>query len=133
MTISDTELITRFEDLSLPPSKINHISHLRIAWLYLRHLPLSKAIEKITLGTKCFAEYHGDYEKYHHTVSEACARIMKQRISEQGEKDFENFLVDNMDLVEDLKSLLQEYYSERLLWSKQAKSQFMKPDKQQLN
>ena len=132
MAISDAKLIAQFEDMSLPVTEINHLSHLRIAWLYLRDRSVDEAIDKVTGGTRAFAEHHGDYEKYHHTVTEACVRIMKQRMLEQGETDFESFVEQNADLVKDLKSLLQEYYSADLLWSKQAKSSYLEPDRRKI-
>ena len=132
MPISDTDLIEQFEDMSLPVTEINHLSHLRIAWLYLRDMHIDEAIEKVTKGTRAFAEHHGDYEKYHHTVTEACVRIMKQRMAEQGEMNFDDFIHRNTDLVDDLKSLLQQYYSEELLWSQQAKSNYLEPDRRRI-
>ena len=77
MSLSDSALVEQFEALTLPPSVVNH---LRIAWLYLVKLELNQAIEKITTGTKEYAAYLGDNDKYHHTVTEAVIRIMDLRM-----------------------------------------------------
>ena len=80
MSLSDSDLIEQFEALTLPPSVVNHVNHLRIAWLYLVKLELNQAIEKITTGTKEYAAYLGDNEIYHRTVTEAVTRIMYLRM-----------------------------------------------------
>lgn len=129
MSLSDKALLEQFETLTLSPDDLNHISHLRIAWLYLNQMALKDAIEKIATGTKTYAESLGVYDKFHRTITEAITRIMHKRMSEIQDLNFEKFLQVNRDLVDDLKLLLQCHYSEEVLESVDARINFIEPDK----
>jgi hypothetical protein len=131
MSLSDKALLEQFETLTLSPDDLSHVSHLRIAWLYLNKLSLKDAVEKIATGTKKYAESLGVYDKYHRTITEAIARIMHKRMSELQNVNFEKFLQGNRDLVDDLKSLLQCHYSEEVLESVDARTIYFEPDKKE--
>jgi hypothetical protein len=129
MSISDSDLLEKFEALNLSPDELNHSNHLRIAWLYLNKYSLKEAIDKTGTGTKEFAESLGDTEKYHQTITEATVRIMDKRMSNLQAASFEEFLQDNKDLVQDLKSVMHFHYNEEVLESTDAKLNFIQPDK----
>jgi hypothetical protein len=131
MSLSDKALLEQFETLTLSPDDLSHVSHLRIAWLYLNKMSLKDAVEKIATGTKMYAESLGVYDKYHRTITEAIARIMHKRMSELQNVNFEKFLQGNRDLVDDLKSLLQCHYSEEILESVDARTIYFEPDKKE--
>lgn len=129
MSLSDEDLLTQFEVKTLPPDELNHVSHLRIAWLYLKKFDLGTAIEKTGTGTREYAENLGVYDKYHQTVTEAIVRIMDNRMKKSQSGNFEAFLQGNDDLVSDLKSVIRHYYSEEILESNNARFNFVPPDK----
>ena len=129
---SDEAIIEQFEEMTLPVSELNHVGHLHIAWLYLRKHELDYAIRKVAVGTKSYAENLGVYDKFHHTLTEATVRIIKLRMQNRVDGDFETFLRQNEDMVVDLKSLLESYYSEEVLLSDVARDKYVAPDKQPL-
>ena len=131
MSLSDKVLLEQFETLTLSPDDLSHVSHLRIAWLYLNKMSLKDAVEKIATGTKNYAESLGVYDKYHRTITEAIVRIMHKRMSELQNVNFEKFLQGNRDLVDDLKSLLQCHYSEEVIESVDARTIYFEPDKKE--
>ena len=130
MSLSDATVLEQFESGTLPADELGHVSHLRIAWLYLNTLALQDAIEKIATGTKDYAECLGIYDKYHRTITEAIARIMYKRMNSLNNESFELFIENNRDLVDDLKSLLYFHYSKETLESLEARLHFIQPDKE---
>ena len=132
MSLSDNALLEQFEAKLLLPTELNHLSHLRIAWLYLLRLELSEVIEKICTGTKEYVENLGEFEKFHRTVTEATARIMGSRMSRRKSVNFEEFLHHNRDLVDDLRSLIGQHYSSNIIESNYSKKHFILPGKRKI-
>ena len=128
MKMTDQEFMTQFEGLTLHPQHFNHRGHLRLAWLYLMQYPLEVAIEKTAVGIKNYATHLGATGKYHHTLTVAIVRVMNGRIHKSPSPTFAQFLDENPDLLNKLPQLLQQHYSHDLLYSKQAKSEYVEPD-----
>lgn len=132
MTLNDDDFVQAFEDLTLQAGDFNHRGHLRIAWLYLQRWPLKSAIDKTSTGIAAFANSLGAKNKFHCTLTQATVVIMAERVNQKKQHLFEDFLVDNPDLVDDLSALLAKHYSYCVLYSQRAKTGFIAPDRQPL-
>ena len=127
-TLPDKQFQKQFEDHSLNPKHFNHIGHLRIAWIYLRQSDLELASKRTCSGIQSYATSLGASDKFHATITESILKIMAKRISKSRFTDFPSFLAQNPDLVKDALSVLYQFYSEKRLFSAQAKKEFVRPD-----
>ena len=127
-TINDADFLKQFENTTLKPGYFNHIGHLRIAWLYLNTKNLEEAISATCSGIQAYATSHNEPKKFHKTITSALVIIMSQRISTMQEKNWQLFLQQNEDLVDDAISVLNKYYSNDNLFSEEARIDFVKPD-----
>ena len=129
MQLSNNEFLSQFEAKSLLPEEFTHIGHLRLAWLYIKQYDLDTAIDKLTNGINAYASSLGAPEKFHHTITEALARIIQHRIKQQSYANFEDYLHKNDDLTNNALQVLHTYYTADCLNSEAAKLAFVAPDK----
>lgn len=126
-TLTDTEFLEQFENLTLPPAFFDHEGHIRLAWLYLQ-ISDKHAEQLICEGIKRYAEHLGAPNKFHYTLTAGIVRIMKQRQSQQSLVSWQHFVAHNQDLMKNAPALLCQYYSQELLASEQARLEIMAPD-----
>ena len=130
--LSDTEFLFQFENQTLNVRHFNHIGHLRLAWLYLNRYDVDTAVKFACAGIQAYSVSLGASRKFHVTITDALVRIMAQRRDIMREKEWELFLVENKDLVEDALSVLDQYFSRALLFSEQARTSLVQPDRKPL-
>ena len=70
-SMSDDEFLCQFERLVLNPECFNHEGHCRLAWIYLRRLPMDEAIQRACVNIKAFASSLGASDKFHFTMTQA--------------------------------------------------------------
>jgi hypothetical protein len=128
MSLSDTQFLRQFEDLSLPPEEFGHRGHLRLAWLYLNAYPLEEAIARTATGISKYATSLGETGKFHHTLTEAIVRIMASRLQGSIYSNLDDYLSSNPDLVNDVAKVVRHYYSDQCLNSTEARQGFIAPD-----
>lgn len=131
--LSQEEFIASFEDHSLTPELFSHIGHIYITWLYLRKMPKEKAIEKVCVGIKSYANSLGATDKFHFTITDALVRIIYERLQQASAQSFALFIEQNNDLLENALSLLYIHFSPQLLESSKAQQSIVKPDRQGFN
>jgi hypothetical protein len=122
--LSDSELATRFEDLSL--ESFPHDEHVRLAWIYLGQAPLRQALDRFAVGLKRFATSKGAADKYHETITWAFFLLIYSK-RKPGES-FADFAERNTDLMSWKDNVLLRYYSPTTLFSDDAKAHFVPPD-----
>ena len=128
--LSDQQFLREFEQTCLDPANFNHLGHIRIAWLYLNQYPTQLATDKIANGIKRYAASLGAPDKFHMTMTGALARIIAKRLELHPDSDWHQFVQINQDLIRDAKRLVSHYYSQSLIESELARTEFLKPDKQ---
>lgn len=126
--LADSIFLDAFEKQTLDPVYFNHLGHLRLSWLYTRDYPIDIAVAKACSGIRSYALALGQPGKYHQTVTEALVRIVAQRAKGLKEAEWHEFLRQNRDLVEQAYDLLLKYYSEPVINSKEARTQWIEPD-----
>lgn len=125
---SDDDFIATFERGGFDRSSFPHRAHLRMAWLYVRHLGLARAIDKATAGIRALAEQHGHAGLYHDTVTRAWVYLVAAATGECPEvADFDQFLRRQPELLD--KNCLRHYYSPDRLSSPQARTGWLSPDR----
>jgi hypothetical protein len=126
---ADRRIIDAFENGGFEPGSFGHVDHLRVAWLFLRSMPLAEAIGRYSGALRRLAGRHGAPEKYNETVTWALLCLMHGRLEGGGEAlGWEAFLERNADLLE-WKKLLAGYYRPETLASEAARRTFVFPDR----
>ena len=126
--IDDNTFLTQFENQTLSPIHFRHIGHLRLAWLYLNRHDVETAIGLVCSGIQAYAESLGATTKFHLTITDAIVRIMAKRVDAMAKKEWDLFLDENRDLVEDALSVLSQYFSKDRLFSEEARTSLVQPD-----
>ena len=128
MGLNDQQFIAEFEACTLDPKCFSHVGHLRLGWLYLDAYPLEVAVQKVTTGIAKYASALGVTDKFQYTLTQAALMIIYARKQQGSSQDFNGFLEQNPDLVNDMMGVLLRHYSADVLSSALAKSQFVAPD-----
>lgn len=130
--LQDKAFIEQFEGLTLDSTHFNHVGHMRVTWLYLQSNLNSVAADKVASGIKKYACSLGATEKFHETITRALVSIIAQRCMQNSQADWTDFLSNNIDLVDNARLVIGEYYSDELINTQAAKKRFVKPDKRAL-
>lgn len=132
-TYSDDELIRLFREGLFPVEDFNHKAHLRLAWAYLQRVDARTAEREVCGQIRQFTKLHGAADKYHHTLTIAAVRMVGGFMKKQQGEGFEALLVQFPKLLHGFRELLGLHYSEELLWSPAARSDFQEPDLKPFN
>jgi hypothetical protein len=129
-TMTDTGFIRGFEDCTLPAGSFHHRDHVRLAWLYLRRLPVLEALTRFSEGLRRFATAKGHPGLYHETITWAYLFLIHQRMAGAGaDETWEEFSARNPDLFAWNPSILDTYYEKETLGSELARRVFVMPDR----
>lgn len=129
--MNDDDLLTAFENCSLPLVHWNHRAHVRVAFLYLRRLGLAGAIDQMRSGIKAYNVVHGIEDDclsgYHETTTQAFMRLIDSALRKRGPfHDSQRFCERASELL-DCRVLLCYYTRDRII-DPIAKVNFVKPD-----
>lgn len=128
--MSDDDFVEAFEALALPPSAFRHADHVRLAWIYLRRMPLPAALQRYADRLRAFATHVGKPGLYHETVTFAFLMVINERIADgPSDEDWPGFQARSPDLFGGIKGALGRYYSDDRLASPRARAGFMMPDR----
>ena len=128
--MTDTELLERFEDATLPSAEFHHREHVRVAWLYLERHPPLQALERFTRSLRRFALAHGSPGLYHETITWAFVFLIQARRADApAGESWEGFAARNPDLLTWKPSILERYYSQETLRSELARRVFLLPER----
>ena len=128
MSYCPQHLVDRLENGSLEAGSFHHSHHVQVAWYYLKHYDSLTAITKMTQGLKRFAKSIGKPDLFHTTITWGYMFLIKQRMAENPKGDFEQFAIDNRDLMQSTDPVINRYYSKELLKSDYARRDFALPD-----
>ena len=125
--MTDHEFADAFERCAVPADSFHHRDHVRLAWVYLRDLPLLDALTRFTSSLKRFAAFNGHPELYHETITWAYLLLIHERMQREPSPDFETFAAGNVDLFAWKPSILERYYDRATLDSQLARRTFLMP------
>ena len=119
-----------FESLTLAAQSFRHASHVRLAWIYLRRMPLPAAMRRYADRLGAFAAHNGKPGLYHETITYAFPLLINERMAGGPEtENWEEFQRRNPDLLEGVRQILGRYYTDDRLASAQARAHFLMPDR----
>lgn len=126
--MNDREFVDAFERCEIPGDSFHHRDHVRLAWTYLRDLPLLDALTRFTTALKRFAAHNGSPGLYHETITWAYLLLIHERMERAPADDFEAFHAANPDLFAWKPSILDRYYDRETLDSELARRMFLLPN-----
>jgi hypothetical protein len=124
--LTDDELVHAVESCTLEVS-FHHADHIRLAWIYLRMLPLAEAEERMAATLRRYSAHKGKPERYHHTMTLAWMRLVAAaRRDTPGPIVFEEFIAAHPSFAQ--ANALLKYYSKELLEMPAARINCVDPD-----
>jgi hypothetical protein len=125
--MTDQAFAEAFERCEIPNENFHHRDHLRLAWIYLREMPVIDALTRFTTSLKRFAAQNGKPGLYHETITWAYLLLIHERMERKPAADFETFEATNPDLFAWKPSILNRYYDRQTLDSDLARRTFLMP------
>jgi hypothetical protein len=127
--LSDDEFLAAFESGTL--ADFHHADHIRVAWIYLRRLPVPRASERMAESLRQFAARKGVHQKYHETITRAWMLLVAQALQQDCQaghapKGFDAFAAAHPELLD--TQALNSFYSPELLATPTARAGFVLPD-----
>lgn len=127
-SVSDADFLIQLEQRSFGKDDIDHLWHLRVAWVYLKAHPWPIALQKVVDLLRTERNFGLGDIPYHHTLTIASLRIINVRLGKASYNDFCDFINHNQDLVDSMRSVIKQYYSDDVLNSDTAKTAYIAPD-----
>jgi hypothetical protein len=126
------DLVRRFECCEINPADFRHYQHLTVALWYIKKFPYDIAAEKLRAGIKKLAAAYGK-TGYHETITLFWLVVVRDFVAKAGPMesicDLSNRLITSCTG----KNLVNEYYSEELIASPEAKHGWVEPDLKSLS
>ncbi|MGZ4778868.1 MAG: hypothetical protein ACXVIJ_01715 [Thermoanaerobaculia bacterium] len=124
--MTDAEFVAAFEDCSLAEECFHHRDHIRLAWIYLREMPLLDALARYSAALRRYAASRGKPDRYHQTITFAFLLLIQER--RRPGDTWRDFEAANDDLFAWNPSILSTYYRPETLASVEARQSFVLPD-----
>jgi hypothetical protein len=125
--VTDTEFLEAFHSGGLH-GQWNHEAHVRMAYLYFVAFGPQEAPVKIAAGIQRFNQLRGFPRGYHETITVTFCRLVASRFG--AEADWETFRDAHPELL--TMAILEEFYSRERLFSPEAETTFVAPDRKPL-
>ncbi len=125
----DEKFLAAFAACTLQRSAWTHSAHIRMAWLQLQNCEaFDPALQRIKRSIQVYNAASAS-NGYHETITVAFTHLIQyRRLSDRSVRTYEKFFLANADLFAKTPPLLRNHYSEELLNTPAARSQFLAPD-----
>lgn len=127
MTIQYSELLTQFETLEIDPKTFGHAEHVQVAFEMLHKYNYLDACTKYMKVIDVLAKSVGAHDKLNITITFAFLSLIAERIYENKELEYVEFINKNPDLLS--SKALAKYYSKDDLTSDFARTHFLLPNR----
>ncbi len=123
----DDELIDAFERGAIDPASFDHRAHLRVAWSYLRALPLEQAIARYVDGLKRLTTRFGVPHKFHATMTWAYLIVVHDAMQDAtlAHASFDELVERRPELLD--RHIVLEHYAPGELDRAEARARFVLP------
>lgn len=128
--LPDEAFVRAFENCEIAGESFRHADHVRLAWILVTKHGLSGAEQRFCEGLKRLASHLGVSEKFHLTVTLAWLRAVAARVEPDRADAFAAWIALHPSLLN--RGFLHHYYSEPLLASSQARTDWVEPDRRPL-
>lgn len=126
--LNDDTFEHHFAEGILNPKMFSHEAHVRLAWIHIRKYGVEKAILNICGQIRNFAVINGAAGKYNKTITVAAVRAVYHFMLKSPSNDFHSFISQNSCLNTHFMDLLDQHYSDGLLFTEEAKKAYLEPD-----
>ena len=124
--MTDEEFLCAVEMCELPPVDFSHEAHVRVAYLCLRDADFADALARIRRLLRAYVAHLGKADRYHETITVACAALIQQAMCERGDGGaWPAFARENSELLR--SDLLSRFYAQAQLNSPIARRIFVLP------
>jgi hypothetical protein len=125
--MTDAELTRALERGEIANENFHHVSHLRVAWVYLAESSsVQQAANKMRDTLRRFAAAAGKPQKYHETITLFWVHLLSRAHAASGGERLEEIVNANPQLLE--KKFPLAYYSAERLFSDGARTSWVEPD-----
>ena len=128
--LSDTELLSLFEQQKISNVDWTHALHIRVASIYLKNFAFDAALNKLKVGIKKLnavnAVPESQFRGFHETLTVGWLKLVRIKLSSSKSDASLDLLEEFPELLN--SRLLNEYYSHDYLMSLRAKTNFVEPD-----
>ena len=132
MEITDEAFARAFEQGLIPPSAFGHMSHLRVAWVYLEEAEsVEQALARMRDAIRAFAAAAGVPGKYHETITILWMRLLADVRARGASGELAEVLRAHPALGD--KDLPLQYYTRERLFSEEARSGWIEPDRRRID
>ena len=124
----DQEFKSQLETCVLPPTEFNHRGHIRLAYVYLTEHDDDMAYQLMRDSLIRFITHNGvDISKFHETITRAWILAVRHFMeNDKGAESAKAFIDNNPKMLN--KEIMMTHYSAELLFSDEARGQFVAPD-----
>lgn len=131
--MSSESLTERFKKQDIEPSEFNHLAHLKVAWDYIHEYSMVEAREKFHQDIIKLTKVLGAEEKYHRTLTDFFLDYLYQvkwylNHTGQSSESWRSVEQQCPLLINDAKRLISYYYSDELINSDLARTQYVDAD-----
>lgn len=127
--MNNQELIRQFENDEVPENAFHHADHVRLAFAYLCEYAPLEALDRFAKALKRYAAARGKAQLYNETITHAYFFLIRERMARLPSAEWDEFAVQNSDLLMWRNGILSRYYREGTLRSDLARTVFVFPDR----
>ena len=126
----EIEAVVRgFESCATPAADFTHCAHLTVAVCYLSRATTSKSLKRMRTSLFRFLDHHKvDKAKYHETLTGFWLKLVRRQMDSLAANcsvlETTNAVIDSLGNSQ----VVLDYYSEKLLWSDEARRVWIEPD-----
>jgi hypothetical protein len=125
--MTDVELTRALEQGEILAENFHHAAHLHVAWVYLAESSSAQeAGNKMRETLRRFAAAAGKPEKYHETITLFWMHLLSRAFAAGFRGRLEDVVRANPQMLE--KNFPLAYYSEKRLFSDEARTSWVEPD-----
>ena len=132
--MTDNAFLAAFETQSLPSAEWAHRAHVKVAFLYLREMPLGAALDRVRAGIRAYNAAHAVPESptsgYNETTTVAFVRLVAATMAAYGDAfptpTADAFCEVHPQLM--TRNALRFFYSPQRRMDPRAKFEFVEPD-----
>lgn len=123
---------SRLESCELPPAEFGHRAHVRLAYIYLTAHDTDGASARMRDSIREFIRCNGaDPSKYHETITRAWIMAVRHFMEISPACTSADEFIERNPVLLDSKIMLS-HYSAELLFSDEARGQFVEPDVEEI-
>jgi hypothetical protein len=129
LTEADREFERRFSSGALSPEEFGHQAHLRLAYIHLVTHGPDEAVTTFREALLGFLSHHQiGPAKFHETLTQAWLQAVWHFMQRYGDTTSADDFLQRSSVLHDSKVMLT-HYSRAVLFSEEAKKQFVEPDR----